>query len=145
LLQAAAAELRETVVALERQVHLDVIVTHGLHATLSGKAKGIVRLKDLRGADEEGDECAGEASEEEAAEADGLKLKLRDKDASEVRLMAASRDHSREDSQAQSQIDQPSGMVSTLASRQQPSLEYIAPSTVTTPPVVCPFSMWEMV
>jgi hypothetical protein len=31
---AAAAELRETVAALESQVHSDEIATHGLHATL---------------------------------------------------------------------------------------------------------------
>jgi hypothetical protein len=48
---AAAAELRETVAALESQVHSDEIATHGLNATLSGKDKEIARLEALRGAD----------------------------------------------------------------------------------------------
>jgi hypothetical protein len=42
---AAAAELRETVAALEGQVHSDEIATHGLNATLSGKDMEIARLE----------------------------------------------------------------------------------------------------
>jgi hypothetical protein len=107
LLQAAraAAELRETVAALQSQVHSDEIATHGLHATLSGKDKEIARLEALRGVDEEEDGGAGGAREEAAAEVDELKRKLREKEASEACLMAASRDSSREDSQAHFQID----------------------------------------
>jgi hypothetical protein len=45
---------------------------------------------------------------------DELKCKLREEEASEARPMAGSRDSSREDSQAQSQIDQMIGMVWTL-------------------------------
>jgi hypothetical protein len=78
---------------------------------------------------------AGGVREEAAAEVDELKRKLRDKEASEARLMAASRDRSHEDSQAQSQIDQLIGMVSTLAARQQPGSVHIASSTATAPPV----------
>jgi hypothetical protein len=66
---------------------------------------------------------------------DELKRKLREKEASEARLMPASRDHSREDSLAQSQIDQLIGMVSTLAARQQPGSVHIASSTATAPPI----------
>jgi hypothetical protein len=57
LLQTAAeaAELRETVAALDSQVHSDKIATHGLNATLLGKEKEIARLEALRGADEEGE------------------------------------------------------------------------------------------
>jgi hypothetical protein len=69
------------------------------------------------GADEEGDEGAGGAREEAAAEVDELKRKLRDKEASEARLMAARRYRSREDLQDQSQIEQLIGMASTLAAR----------------------------
>jgi hypothetical protein len=65
-----------------------------------------------------------------------LKCKLRDKEASEARLMAASRDRSREDSQAQSQIDQLIGMGSTLAACQKPGSVHITSSTATAPPVV---------
>jgi primosomal protein N'' len=54
----------------------------------------------------EGDVGAGGAREEAAAEVDELKLKLRNNEDNEARLMVASRDRSREDSQAQSQIDQ---------------------------------------
>jgi chromosome segregation ATPase len=115
---AAAAELRETEAALESQVHSDEIATHGLNATLSDKDKEIARLYALRGADEEEDGGEGGALEEAAAELNELKRKLREKEASEARLMAASRDRSREDSHAQSQIDQLIGMVSTLAARQ---------------------------
>jgi hypothetical protein len=50
---AATAEFRETVAALESQVHSDEIATHGLNATLSGKYKDIARLEVLRGANEE--------------------------------------------------------------------------------------------
>jgi hypothetical protein len=60
---------------------------------------------------------------------------LKRKEASEVRLMAGNRDRSREDSHAQSQIDQLIGMVSTLAARQQPGSVHIASSTATAPPV----------
>jgi hypothetical protein len=132
---AAAAKLLETVAALESQVYSDEIATHGLNATLSGKDKGVARLKALRGSDEEEDGEAGGAREEAAAEVDELKRKLREKKASEVRLMAASRDRSREDSHAQSQIDQLIGMASTLAARQQPCSVHIASSTATAPPV----------
>jgi hypothetical protein len=66
---------------------------------------------------------------------DELKRKLREKEASEARLMAASRYRSREDSHAQSQIDQLIGMVSTFAARQQPGSVHIAYSTATAPPV----------
>jgi hypothetical protein len=117
---AAAAELRETVAALKSQVHSDEIATHGLKATLSGKDKEIARLEALPGADEEENGGADGAREEAAAEVDELKCKLREKEASEARLMAASRDRSREYSHAQSQIDQLIGMVSTLTARQQP-------------------------
>jgi primosomal protein N'' len=110
LLQAAAAELRETLAALDSQVHSDEIATHGLNATLSIKNKEIARLEALRGAEVEGDRGTCGAREEAAAEVDALKRKLRDKEASEARLMDATRDHSREDSQAQSQIDQLIGM-----------------------------------
>jgi hypothetical protein len=65
---------------------------------------------------------------------DELKRKLREKEAIEARLMAASRDRSREDSHAQSQIDQMIGMVSTLAARQQPGSVHIASLTATAPP-----------
>jgi hypothetical protein len=132
---AAAAELRETVAALDSQVHSDEIASHGLNATLSGKDKEIARLEALRGADEEEDGGAGGAREEAAAEVDELKRKLREKEASKARLMAASRDGSREDSHAQSQIDQLIGMVSTLAARQQPGSVHIASSMATAPPV----------
>jgi hypothetical protein len=47
---AAAAELRETVAALESQIRFDEIPTHGLNATLSGKDKEIAKLEALRGA-----------------------------------------------------------------------------------------------
>jgi hypothetical protein len=69
LLQAAsaAAELRETVAALESQVHSDEIATHGLNVTLSGNDKEIARLEALRGADEEEDGYAGGTREEAAA------------------------------------------------------------------------------
>jgi hypothetical protein len=86
---AAAAELRETMAALESQVHSDEISMHGLNATFSGKDKEISRLESLRGADEEEDGGAGGAREDEA------KRNLLDKDAIEARLMAASRDRSR--------------------------------------------------
>jgi hypothetical protein len=66
---------------------------------------------------------------------DELKRMLREKDANEGRLMAASRDRSRVDSQSQSQIDQLIGMVSTLAARQQLGSVHITSSTVTAPPV----------
>jgi hypothetical protein len=66
---------------------------------------------------------------------DELKRNLRDKEDSEARLMAASRDRSREDSQAQSQIDQLIGMVSTLAARHKPGSVHIASSTATAQPV----------
>jgi hypothetical protein len=56
---AAAAELSETVAALESQLHSDEIATHGLNATLPGKDKEIARLEALRGADVEGDRGAG--------------------------------------------------------------------------------------
>jgi hypothetical protein len=49
--------------------------------------------------------------------------------------MAASRDRLREDSHAQSQIDQLIGMVSTLMEHQQPDSMHIASSTATAPPV----------
>jgi hypothetical protein len=75
------------------------------------------------------------AREEASATVDEMKRKFRDKEASEARLMAASRDRSREDSQAQSQIYQLIGMVSTLAARQQPGSVHIAWSTATTHPV----------
>jgi hypothetical protein len=42
---AAAAELYETVAALESQVHSDEIATHGLNPTLSGNDKEISRLE----------------------------------------------------------------------------------------------------
>jgi hypothetical protein len=135
---AAAAELRETVAALKSQVHSDEIATHGLNATLSGKGKEIARQEALRGADEKGDGGAGGAREEAAAKVDELKPKLRDKEASEARLMAASRDRSREDSHAQSEIDQLILMVSTLVARQQPGSVHIASSTVISPPVGVP-------
>jgi hypothetical protein len=64
-----------------------------------------------------------------------LKHKLREKEAGEARLMDDSRDRSREDSHAQSQIDQLIGMVSTLAARQQPGSVHVASSTATAPPV----------
>jgi hypothetical protein len=73
-----------------------------------------------------------------AAEVDELKRKMLDKEASEVRLMVAGRDRSREDSQAQSQIDQLIEMFSTLAARQQPGSVHIASSTATFPPVGVP-------
>jgi hypothetical protein len=57
---------------------------------------------------------------------DELKRQLRERQASEARLMAASRDRSREDSHAQSRIDHLIGMVSTLAARQQPGSVHIA-------------------
>jgi hypothetical protein len=132
---AAAAELRETVAALESQVHLVEISTHGLNATFSGKDKEIAGLEALQGAEVEGDGGASGAREEAAAEVDELKRKLWVKEASEARLIAASRGRSREDSQAQSQIDQLIGMVSTLAARHQPGLVHIALSTATAPPV----------
>jgi hypothetical protein len=59
---AAAAELRETVAALESQDNLDEIATHGLNTTLSGKDKEIARLEALRGADEEEDGAREEAA-----------------------------------------------------------------------------------
>jgi hypothetical protein len=51
LLQAAgvAAKLRETVVALESQVHSDKNATHSLNVTLSGKDKEIARLEVKKG------------------------------------------------------------------------------------------------
>jgi hypothetical protein len=88
------------VAALESHVHSDEIATHGLNATLSGKDKEISRQDALQGADEEEDGGAGRAREEAAAEVDELKRKLRGKEASEARLMAASTDRSREDSHA---------------------------------------------
>jgi hypothetical protein len=133
--EAAAAELRETVDTLKRQVHSEEIATHGLTATLSGKDKEIARLEALRGADEEESGGAGEVREEAAAEVDELKPKLREKEISEARLMVTSRDRSREDSHAQSQIDQLIEMVSTLEARQQPGSVHIASSTATAPPV----------
>jgi hypothetical protein len=132
---AAAAELHETVAGLESQVHSDEIAKHGLNATLLGKDKEIARLEALRGADGAGDGGAGGAREEAAAEMDELERKFGDKEASEACLMAASKDRSREDSQAQSQIDQLIGMVSKLAARQQPSSVHLASSTATAPPV----------
>jgi hypothetical protein len=132
---AAAAELREAVAVLESQVHSDEIATHGLNATLPGKDKEIARLEALGAADVEGDGGASGAREEAAAEVDDLKRRLRDNEASEARLMTASRDRSHEDSQAQSQIDQLIGMISTLAARQQPGSVQIASSTATAPPV----------
>jgi hypothetical protein len=132
---AAAAEIRETVTALESLVHSDEIATHGLNATLSGKDKEIARLKALRRADVEGGGGAGGAREEAVAEVNELKRKLRDKEASEARLMASSRDRLHEDSHAQSQIDQLIGMVWTLAARQQTGPVQIASSTATAPPV----------
>jgi hypothetical protein len=95
----------------------------------------IARLKDLWGADVEGDGWAGGAREEAAAQENDLERKLRDKKASKAHLMAASRDRSREDSQAQSQIDQLIKMVSTLAARHQPGSVHIALSAATAPPV----------
>jgi hypothetical protein len=74
---AAAAELRETVAALQSQVHSDKIATHGLNESLSGKDKEIARLEALRGADEEEDGGEGGAREEAAADVDELKRKLR--------------------------------------------------------------------
>jgi hypothetical protein len=118
---AAAAELHEIVAALESQVHSDEIAMHGLNATLSGKDMEIARLEALRGANGDEDGGAGRAREETAAEVEELNRKLREKEASEARLMAAIRDRSREDSQAQCQIYQLIGMVSVLAARQQPS------------------------
>jgi hypothetical protein len=106
-----------------------------LNATLSGKDKEIARLEALRGVDDGEYGGAGGAREEAAAEVDELKRMLREKEASEARLMAASRDRSREDSHAQSQIDQLIGTVSTLAARQQPGSVHIASSTATAPPV----------
>jgi hypothetical protein len=50
---AAAAEIRETVAALESQFYSDEIATNGLNATLSGNDMVIARLEALRGADEE--------------------------------------------------------------------------------------------
>jgi hypothetical protein len=73
--------LRETLAALESQVHSDEIATHGLNATLSGKDKEIATLEALRGEDEEEDGGAGGAREEAAAEVDELKRKLREKKA----------------------------------------------------------------
>jgi hypothetical protein len=72
-----------------------------------------------------------------------LESKLRDKEASEARLMAASRDRLREDSQVQSQIEQLIGMVSTLAARQQQGSVHIASSTATAPPVGVSFCSVE--
>jgi hypothetical protein len=102
---------------------------------LSGKEKEIARPEALREADEKGDGDAGEAHEATAAEVNELKRKLLEKKASEARLMTASRDHSREESQVKSQIDHPIGMVSTLAARQQPGSMHISSSTATAPPV----------
>jgi hypothetical protein len=70
---------------------------------------------------------------------DELKRKVREKVAREARLMTASRDRSREDSQAQSQIDHLIEMVSTLAARQHPVSVHIASSTATAPPI-CVYS-----
>jgi hypothetical protein len=72
LLQAAeaAAELRETVAALESQVNSDEIALHGLNATLSGKDKEIAWLEALRGANVEGNRGAGSTREEAAAKVD---------------------------------------------------------------------------
>jgi chromosome segregation ATPase len=108
---------------------------HGFNATLSGKDKEIERLEALREENVEGDGVMGGSREEAAAKMNELKCKLRDKEASEARLMAATRDRSREDSQAQSQIDQLVEVVSTLATRQQPGSVHIASSTATAPPV----------
>jgi hypothetical protein len=66
-----------------------------LNATLSGKDKDIARLDTLLGANVQEDKGAGGAREEAAAEVDELKRKLRDKETSEARLIAASRDRSR--------------------------------------------------
>jgi hypothetical protein len=66
---------------------------------------------------------------------DELKRKLSEKEASEARLMAASRDRSRENSQTQSQVYQLIRMFSTLAARQQPGSAHIASSTATAPSV----------
>jgi hypothetical protein len=98
----------------------------------------ILRVEDLRGADEEEVEGAGGALEEAAADVDELKRKLREKKASEARLMAASRDRSREDSHAQSKIDHLIRMFSTLAARQQPGSVHIASLMATAPPVGMP-------
>jgi hypothetical protein len=75
----------------------------------------------------EGDGCAGGAREEAPAEVEELKRKLGDKEASEARLMAASRDRLREDSQTQSQIDQLIGMCSAART----NLGLLVMSTIT--------------
>jgi hypothetical protein len=95
----AAAKLPATVAALNSQVQSDEIAADGLNATMSGKDKEIARLQALRRVDEEGDGGAGRAREEAVAEVDDLKRKLREKEASEARLTAASKDPGREDSQ----------------------------------------------
>jgi chromosome segregation ATPase len=137
LLQAAAAvsELRKIVAALESQVQADEIAMHGLNATLSSKDKEIERLEALRLDDEEEDGGADGAREKAAAEVNELKRKWREKEANEARLMAASRYRARDDSKAQSQIDQLIWVVSAFETHQQPGSAHIASLTASTPPV----------
>jgi hypothetical protein len=133
LLQAAetTAELRETEAALERQMHSDDIAAHSLNATLSGKDEEIARLEALWGTEEEGEGGVEGGYEEADAELGELKRKLREQEASEARLMAARKGRAREDSQAQSQIEQLIGIVSTLAARQEADSAHLASSTAT--------------
>jgi hypothetical protein len=128
LLQAAvaAAQFREIVAALKSQVQSNEIATHCLNDTLSGKDKEIGRLEALRGEGEEGVGGRRRWEVDSARRRPPKWRKLREKEASEARLMAASRDRSSENSQAQSQIDQLIEMVSTLAARQQPCSLHIA-------------------
>jgi hypothetical protein len=114
-----------------------------LKAALSGKDEEIARLEALRGTDDEGEGGVDGGYEEAAAEVDELKRKLREKEASEARLMAARKVRAREDSQAQSQIEQLIGIVSTLAARQQADSAHIASSTATAPASVTSRAMGD--
>jgi hypothetical protein len=51
--KAVTEELRDTVAALESQVHSDEIAAHSLNAALLGKGEEIARLEALRGTDGE--------------------------------------------------------------------------------------------
>jgi hypothetical protein len=116
---------------------------HSLNAELSGKDEEIARLEALRGTDEEGDGGVDGGYEEAAAAVEELKRKLREKEDSEARLMAARNVRAREDSQSQSQIEQLIGMVSTLAARKQADLAHIASSTATAPAFVTSRAMGD--
>jgi hypothetical protein len=144
LLQAAAAteELRETAAAWESQGHADEIAAHSSNAALSGKDEEIARLEALRGTDEEGEGGVDGGYEEAAAEVDELKRKLREKEASEARLMAARKVQARRLA-SQSQIEQLIGMVLTLAERQQADSAHIASSTATAPDFVTSRAMGD--